>query len=298
MGWSFIIFNIRDIQDEKPELPLIIDRVGVRGVRRRISIYTPIGTLSYDFKIDIFVDLPKEQRGAHMSRNIEVILEALDEAGRGRFSTLEELFESACRRLLSRHSYASRAEIRGATTHYIKNDTFGEIEAVDVELNVSVRRNSGVEWCIGVSMEGMTVCPCAQMVYSALEKTELAKSPSHAQRARVRIAVGTGGRIARIEWLIDAARSSFSAPILSHLKRKDEYELVRVAYRNPRFIEDVVRHAIYRTATKLSEESFPPDTEIIVEGESYESIHPFNAYAYRRVTLKEVLSELGLGGNG
>ncbi len=275
-------------------MPLVIDRVGVKGVRRKIRIYTPIGTLSYDVKIDVFVDLPKEQRGIHMSRNIEVILEAIDEASKGRFSTLEELFENACKRLLSKHAYASRAEICGRTTHYLENKFFGSSvpEAIDVIFKVSVQRDREVEWSIGINVEGMTVCPCAQAIYSALEGTELRSSPSHAQRARLYIAVRTRGKIARIEWLAEAARNSFSAPTLSLLKRQQEYELVKIAYRNPRFIEDVVRYAIFNIAKILHGEGFSPDTEILVEGESYESIHPFNAYACRKATLREILEEL------
>ncbi len=281
---------IRDVQNEKPEIPLVIERVGVKGVKRRIRIYSPTETLSYDIKLDAYVDLPKDQRGIHMSRNIEVILEAIDEASSGKFSTLEELLEAICHRLLDKHSYASKAEVHGETTYFYKAEVFdNEIyEAADVRLRVSVDKSGGIKWCTGVTIEGMTVCPCAQAMYSDLEGTELFRSPSHTQRAKLFVGVETTGRVARIEWLINSAINAFSAPTISLLKREDEYKLIKRAFENARFIEDVVRNALYNIAVKLIKEKFPEETKIIVKGESFESIHPFNAYAYRKAYLKDI----------
>ena len=281
---------MRDVQNEEPEIPILIERVGVKGVKRKIVIYTPKGQISYDIKLNAFVDLPRNQRGVHMSRNIEVILEAINEASNGKFSTLEELLEAICHKLLEKHSYASKAEVNGQTSYFYKVNIFGNeiYEDADIKLKVSVNRSGSVKWCIGVSVEGLTVCPCAQSVYSELEGIETYKSPSHTQRAKLTINVETAGRVARIEWLIDASRKAFSAPVASLLKREDEYRLIKQAFSNPRFIEDVVRNALYNIAIKLVSEDFPSDTEIIVEGESFESIHPFNAYAYRKAYLKDV----------
>lgn len=284
----------RDVQSEKPEIPLLIERVGVKGVKRKINIYIPGETLSYDIKLNAYVDLPKDQRGIHMSRNIEVILESIDEASKGRYSTLEELFESICRKLLFKHSYASKAEVHGETTYFYKTKVFDEeiYEAAEIKLRVSVDKNDNIRWCTGVTIEGITVCPCAQVMYSELEGTEQSRSPSHTQRAKLFVGVETKGKVARIEWLIETARESFSAPTVSLLKRHDEYRLIRDAFKNAKFIEDVVRNAIYNIAIKLLNENFPLDTRIIIEGESFESIHPFNAYAYRHAYLRDLYYEV------
>ena len=68
----------RDVQNEKPSLSLAINRVGVKGVHRRISICTSAQSSTYDVELDAFIDLPRNQRGAHMSRIVEAILEAID----------------------------------------------------------------------------------------------------------------------------------------------------------------------------------------------------------------------------
>ena len=284
----------RDVQSERPEIPLLIERVGIKGVKRRIKIYNVDETLSYDIKIDAFVDLPGEQRGIHMSRNIEVILESIEEASKGKFSTLEELLENICKKLLVKHSYASKAEVYGETTYFYKTKAFNNeiYEDADVMLRVSASKDGKVKWCTGVSIYGFTVCPCAQAMYSDLEGVDLERSPSHTQRARLYVGVETRGRVARIEWLIKAAREAFSAPTISLLKREDEYKLIKAAFKNAKFIEDVVRSALLGTAVTLMNKKFPLDTKIIVKGESFESIHPFNAYAYRSAYLKDLYSEV------
>ena len=201
-----------------------------------------------------------------------------------------------CRRLLSKNPYAKEAGVEARTIRYFKtylNFINEKIpEAVDVKIAVSIRRGRGAEWTIGISMEGLTVCPCVKATYSALEGTDPDNGLSHTQRTRVTVEVKTGGSPVPVEWLVEATATAFSAPTLSLLKRRQEYELIKAAFKNPRFIEDVVRHVLSQVAGRLREEGFPPETEIFVEAESYESVHPFNAHASTRATLGQVIYEL------
>ncbi|WP_052833676.1 GTP cyclohydrolase MptA [Staphylothermus hellenicus] len=283
-----------EIQDSMPEHPLSIDRVGIRGVRRRINIYSPIGVFSYDARIDIYVDLPSKQRGIHLSRSLETVLEALEEARVGRFKSLETLFENVCKRLLSKHGYATKAEVVAETTYFYEEEINGKTvqEPADIVLHISVWRDGKVEWSVGASIYGMTVCPSAQLAYSTLEGTPLHKSPSHSQRAKLKIVVKTSNRVVRIEWLIEAMKEAFSSPTHSLLKRIDEYKVIKEAFEKPRFVEDIVRYATYNIAAKLAKENFPPDTRIMVEAESYESIHPYNVYASRDAFLSDIINEI------
>ncbi len=286
--------ELPEVQESVPDLQIAIDRVGVRGIRRRVIIDSPQGTMPYDVVIDVYVDLPRDLRGIHMSRNMEVVLEAVDEAREGHYVSLEKLFEAMGKRLLSKHVHARRAEIVVKTTYYYEELVNGRRvpEAADVLLDISIWRQGGIKWTVGVSLTGMTVCPSAQAAYSAVEKTELSKSPSHSQRAKLLIKVTTSRRIARIEWLVEAAKKSFSAPSYSLLKRYDEYLVIKRAFENPKLVEDLVRHALHNVASKLKEEGFPDDTKIYVEAESYESIHPYNVYACREALLSEIVREL------
>jgi GTP cyclohydrolase FolE2 len=286
----------RDVQNEKPSLSLAINRIGVKGVHRRITIRTSTQNSSYDVELDAFIDLPKNQRGAHMSRIVEAILEAIDGGNRSQYENLEELLEAMCRMLLSKNPYAKEAGIEAKTIRYF--ETYSNFanekipEAVNVKHAVSMLRGREPEWKTGISMEGLTVCPCVQAVHSALEESDPNGSLSHTQRTRVTVEVKTGSRPVPVEWLVEAAATAFSAPILSLLKRRQEYELIKAAFKNPRFVEDVVRHVLSEVAGRLRVEGYPLETEILIKAESYESVHPFNAHACTRATLGQVIYEL------
>jgi len=285
---------IRDVHNENPHPSLTIKKIGVKGFHRRIDLCTSTGTFSYDVELNAFIDLPKSQRGAHMSRIIEAMIEVIDDGKRKRFETFEDLLEEICRKLLLKNPYASRAEVEAKTIRYFKmNFKEEEIpEAVNVIFSASMQRGCVAERSISVDLEGLTVCPCAQAVYSDLEKIPSDRGLSHTQRTRISVEVKTNGASVPIEWLVDAAVNAFSAPVLSLLKRPQEYELIKAAFKNPRFIEDAIRHVLFKLSRKLHDEGFPPNTKIIIKGESYESVHPFNAYASTNVTLDEALREL------
>ncbi|RJS85150.1 GTP cyclohydrolase I FolE2 [Candidatus Bathyarchaeota archaeon] len=283
----------RDVQNEAPLLPLIIDRVGVKGVKRRVKIGELENPSFFDVEINAYVDLPRDRRGVHMSRIIEAILDAVKDERVGEYKNLCEVLKHVGRGLLSRHPYSRRVEVEFKTMQYMNVDDDVE-ETVNVSFFLLLHRKGKVEWRIKVEVEGMTVCPCAQAVYSSLEKVEPTRGLSHTQRTRLSIDVKTFDRPASVDWLVKAALESFSSPVHSLLKRRREYEVVKSAFEKPRFIEDTVRRAFFLTVRKLVEENFGPETEVEVVGESYESVHPFNAYASKKGTLREALKETSL----
>ncbi|KXB05609.1 hypothetical protein AKJ49_00445 [candidate division MSBL1 archaeon SCGC-AAA382A03] len=282
-----------DVQEREPEIALKIDKAGVKGVKKKISTQTPEGAFFYDVILDAYVDLPKTQRGTHMSRDIEAFLEAIEEAKKEESSSLEEVLHDICQKLIQKHSYATRAELIAKTRHQYQ-ERFTKIttsEEADVTISVSMSRNDKDKKSVKVKVPGMTVCPCAQEMYSDKEETELDKTPSHTQRAKLIIEAAAENKLVRLDWLIEAARKAFSAPTVSLLKREDEYSLIKQAYQKPRFIEDLIRHALQNCYEKLIEEGYPEDTVIKIEAESFESIHPHNAYASRETTLGELKEE-------
>lgn len=283
----------RDVQEREPEIALKIDKVGVKSVKKKISTQTPEGPFFYDVVLDAYVDLPKTQRGTHMSRDIEAFMEAIEEARKEESSSLEEVLEDICSKLIQKHTYATRAELVAKTWHQYKENIAGHdtSEGADITISVSMERDSGNKKTVTVEVPGMTVCPCAQKTFQDSENTELYKSPSHTQRVNLSITATTEEKLVRLDWLIDSARRAFSAPTQSLLKREDEYNLIKKAYENPRFIEDLIRHALHNCYHKLKKESYPENTILKIEAESLESIHPHNAYASRETTLKELNKE-------
>jgi GTP cyclohydrolase-4 len=287
-----------DVQNSIPDVTIKIDRVGVKRVRRIVSVNTPKGLMNFNCELEAYIDLPATQRGVHMSRNIEAFIEAIDEARNNGASCLEEMVERSGKKLLEKHPYASRAEVIVNTSFFYDENFLGmdTQEVAEVKIKSSIDRDDHRVRCVSVTLEGMTACPCAQATYSEMEKTEITQTPTHTQRARLTISVtntltDNENKIARIEWLINAARNSFSSPVISLLKRIDEYKLIKNAIHKPRFAEDVARFAIINTAKKLYDEGFPLNTVIRVEIESFESIHPHNVYAFKEASLKELIEE-------
>jgi len=285
--------SLPDVQSEKPDYPLYIDRVGIRNVKRRIIIEGPKGRLHYDAIIDVYVDLPASRRGIHMSRNIEAFIEAVDAARLMTLPTIEKILDTVCDILLRKHDYASRAEVIARTTYFYEEDFLGHPsnEAADLEIKVAKTREGEVTYTVKVSLLGMTVCPCAQETYRSIEKTLSNPPPSHAQRAKLSIAVTTKGAFIRLERLIDAARKSFSSPTVSILKRYDEYRLVKYAFQHPKFVEDVARAALINLYEVLKGK-VPGDSIVEVEVVSYESIHPHDAYAHAKMSFEQLENEI------
>jgi len=95
----------------------------------------------------------------------------------------------------------------------------------------------------------------------------------HNQRGEVRLQVKFN-KFVWIEDLIKLVEASASSDVFSILKREDEKYVTEKAYKNPMFVEDIVREI----ALKLERD--PNITWFAVESENFESIHNHNAYAY------------------
>src|SRR6185295_4801376 len=66
--------KLRDKQSERDHRELRIDKVGVRGLRFPIQVRDKAHALQNTIAtIGMYVDLPKEFKGTHMSRFIEVL---------------------------------------------------------------------------------------------------------------------------------------------------------------------------------------------------------------------------------
>src|SRR6202030_1986661 len=64
-----------DVQARAPRVPVGLSRVGVTGVEKVVRIHDEL----FFARLDCFVDLSREQKGAHMSRFDEVVNETIRE---------------------------------------------------------------------------------------------------------------------------------------------------------------------------------------------------------------------------
>jgi GTP cyclohydrolase-4 len=285
-----------DCQSRRPVIGFKLTRVGVTGVKKLVTVQRGGKTVTLTCKIDVFVDLPSSQKGSHMSRNLEVIAEVVDQSVRKPVSGLEILSADICRSLLERHEYASVSEVNLEADYFLeRTGPSGRktLEAYKLVAKAINKRNNGLKKMIGVEVIGMTACPCAmETLLEELQgnmKFERGKVPmiTHNQRniTTAMIEVPEEYDIEAND-LIEIVENSVSSPTFEILKRSDEAKVVLAAHENPKFVEDVVREILARILDKYGD--LPDDVVVTVRSESEESIHKHNAFAERVTTLKEL----------
>ena len=306
-----------DTQDDTPNIPIKLTRVGVTGVKKLLQLERhnkrPIILLP---TFDAFVDLPFNQKGVHMSRNPEAISEVLDSVSTDNTFGVESLCAKIVEKMMDKHEYAKRVEI-SMTSDYMfmhespvtKNETqeMANLKAKaiglrDEEDNIEIRKS------IGAELIGMTVCPCAQESVRESDKNKLLEFldeettqkvldtvtfASHNQRGvgTLLVEVPEGWEV-KGEDIIEIIEKSMSSPVYELLKRPDENATVMNAHRNPVFVEDCVRNMMEMIAEKYSD--LPDDTLITSRQENQESIHRHNAFAEKVTTMGELKQELNL----
>lgn len=285
-----------DCQSRRPVIGFKLTRVGVTGVKKLVTVQRGGKTVTLTCKIDVFVDLPSSQKGSHMSRNLEVIAEVVDQSVRKPVSGLEILSADICRSLLERHEYAYYSEVNLEADYFLeRTGPSGRktLEAYKLVAKAINKRNNGLKKMIGVEVIGMTACPCAmETLLEELQgnmKFERGKVPmiTHNQRniTTAMIEVPEEYDIEAND-LIEIVENSVSSPTFEILKRSDEAKVVLAAHENPKFVEDVVREILARILDKYGD--LPDDVVVTVRSESEESIHKHNAFAERVTTLKEL----------
>lgn len=288
------------MQGEKVANAFPLNKVGVTGVVKPVQVRRPSREVTLTTTMDVFVDLPPDQKGSHLSRNLEAINEVVDRSVRDPVGSLEELTETIARSLLKRHDYATTSEVWATADYFLERTSpWGRtsLEAYRLVARANARRGSrDVERSIGVEVVGMTACPCAmETVREDLlkEHPEVAGWPdgvpiiTHNQRNRTTVILQEApGHDIEADDLIDLVEDSLSAPTFGLLKRPDEGRLVEMAHRNPKFVEDVVRGVLERLLKRYPK--MPDGTWVRVKSEAEESIHKHNAFAERSTTFGEL----------
>lgn len=302
-----------DVQLFKPEVPIGLSRVGATGIKKLVEVKRegkrPIILIS---SFDVFVDLPAHLKGVNLSRNFEVIDEVIEALTAKPIENIEDLVVEIANYLLERHEYATKAEAKMAAELIMRKRTprtkQRTQEVVKIFGEASLSRDGKKLVFVGVEVTGITVCPCAQelvransakkliemgidedLVQKILETVPIA---SHNQRGRATLKVQvTDSFKVPIAKLIEIAKSSMSYETYEILKREDELEVVEIAHRNTRFVEDGVR---IMAAELLKAFSNAPDNILaFLRQENEESIHQHNVVAERYATIGELRNEIG-----
>lgn len=250
--------SIPDVQNLPDGRQIPIDKVGVKGLRYPICVKDRSKELQHTVGLfDLFVNLPHNFKGTHMSRFIEVLNEF-----RGEISM--EKFEDVLKKIKTKLN-AKSAHMNVEFPYFIEKNAPVTSTPGLLSYTCFMRGtlSDRFDLIVGVEVPVTTVCPCSK---------EISEYGAHNQRGLVRVQL----RFKKFFWIeeiIEIVESSVSSEVFSLLKRPDEKFVTERAYENPMFVEDVVRSAVSRLKAK---NNFP---WYRIEAENFESIHNHSAYA-------------------
>ncbi len=250
--------ELPDIQSLHDDRNIPLDKVGVKGLRLPINVLDKKnGTQRTVATVNMYVNLPHDFRGTHLSRFAEILnkyrnTDWIDKTG----EILRKIRETLD---------AEEAHIEIEFEYFIEKaapvSEQTSLMSYDCRFMSSYQKKE--DFILSVSVPVNTLCPCSK---------EISEFGAHNQRCTVSVDIRYKN-IVWIEDIIELVESSASGGLYSILKRPDEKYVTEHMYSNPRFVEDVVREV----AVKL--DVVDDVVWYRVEAESMESIHSHNAYA-------------------
>jgi len=253
------IDTIADVQNSHDTRHIAIDKVGIKDIRHPVRIKDRSGgEQSTIANFNMYVNLPHNFKGTHMSRFVEILncheREITTQSFKEMLGEMTERLEAESGHVEMNFPYFinKTAPVSGVQSLLDYDVTLiGEITNKDVTLNIKVQ------------VPVTSLCPCSK---------KISEYGAHNQRSHVTVNAKIEGFI-WIEELITLIEEQASCELYGLLKRPDEKYVTEKAYDNPKFVEDMVRDV----SAQLN-----ADDRIVsytIESENFESIHNHSAYA-------------------
>ena len=250
---------IEDVQNTPDTRHLAIDKVGIKSIRHPVRVKDKTGGVQHTVAMfNMYVHLPHNFKGTHMSRFVEIL-----NMNEREFSV--ENFETTLREMVKRLE-AQSGHIEMTFPYFINKAApiSGVQSLLDYEITFIGEINDGdYSITVKVLVPVTSLCPCSK---------KISDYGAHNQRSHVTVTASINEFI-WVEDLISLVENQASCQLYGLLKRPDEKYVTERAYDNPKFVEDMVRDI----AADLNR-----DTRIdayVVESENFESIHNHSAYA-------------------
>jgi len=251
--------SIADVQNSADTRRIPIDKVGIKDIRHPVRVKDrSVGEQHTIANFNMYVNLPHNFKGTHMSRFVEILntheREITVESFREMLKEMTERLEADSGHIeMSFHYFVNKTAPVSGVESLLDYDVtlIGEIIEGKPKMNIKV--------VVPVT----SLCPCSK---------KISDYGAHNQRSHVTVNAETNGFV-WIEDLIDIVENEASCELFGLLKRPDEKYVTEKAYNNPKFVEDMVRDV----ATRLNEDE--RINSYTVESENFESIHNHSAYA-------------------
>lgn len=255
---------MKDIQNLKDERNVDIQKVGIKHLELPLIIQRKNNSNQVVYsKAKVNVSLPRDYKGTHMSRFVEVLTEWKNKNLLG--VDIKGCLEEIIKRL-----DAKSGELEFRFKYFIEK--FSPVTKLSAPMSFDCIFKGQIDenrykFILGVEVPVTTLCPCSK---------EISENGAHNQRAFIRVRVSYDeDKHIWLEDLVDLVESCSSCPVYPLLKREDEKFVTEKAYSNPKFVEDVLRDVV----VKLRQHEVINEFE--VECEAFESIHNHSAWAYQ-----------------
>ena len=250
-----------DIQNQPDFRKIPIDKVGIKGLKYPVKVLDKTtGLQSTVAQISMYVDLPHQCKGTHMSRFVEIL----------------HLFRTKVSLESITNILEDMKEILGAQSSHIEITFpyFIEKQAPQtaskglMDYTCSIMGSSNgrkqTDIVLTITVPITSVCPCSK---------EISEYGAHNQRGEVKVSTRFN-KFIWIEDIVEIVETSASCDIFSVLKREDEKFVTEKAYNNPKFVEDIARDV---SKIIMEDENI---TWFSVSAENFESRHNHSGYAY------------------
>lgn len=250
---------IPDIQSSTDKRKIAIDKVGVKAIRHPVRVAERGGGVQHTIAMfNMYVGLPHQFKGTHMSRFLEILNSYEREIS---VESFKIMLEDMVGRL-----EAESGSIEMAFAYFINKAApiSKVLSLMDYEVTFVGEIKSGKRmFNMKVVVPVTSLCPCSK---------NISDYGAHNQRSHVTISARTR-EFVWIEELVEYAEKHASSQLYGLLKRPDEKYVTEYAYDHPKFVEDMVRDI----AADLNRDK--RIDRYVVESENFESIHNHSAYA-------------------
>ena len=252
---------MKDIQNQRDHRNIPIDRVGIKNLRYPITVRDRRDGYQHTVaSINMYVALPHKYKGTHMSRFVEMLHLIQPEVSLEKFSAILDQMKM--------HLNAPSAHIEMTFPYFIEKkapiSSSAGLMDYTCKIDGTCHADGKVDLISEVIVPISSVCPCSK---------EISEFGAHNQRGEVRLST----RFKKFIWMedmIELVEKSASCDVYSVLKRVDEKCVTEKGFKNPKFVEDIVRDI----AEKLNKDE--NITWFSVSAENFESIHNHSAFAH------------------
>ncbi len=250
---------IPDVQNSEDTRQIAINKVGIKSIRHPIKVKDKSTGIQHTIAMfNMYVGLPHNFKGTHMSRFVEILNSHEREIS-------VENFPAMLRDMVARLE-AESGHIEMNFPYFINKTApvSGVQSLLDYDVTfIGEITNGKIETSVKVVVPVTSLCPCSK---------KISERGAHNQRSHVTVTARTNDFM-WIEELVQLVESEASCELFGLLKRPDEKFVTERAYDNPKFVEDMVRDVAARLNAEARVDAY------VVESENFESIHNHSAYA-------------------